>query len=445
MKVTFIYPKFEKFLESIPNLDTNLVDHYLGNFTTPPSLGIPILAALTPPEWEVELVDDNNGDPVDFYEQTDLVAINCFTPQAARAFELADGFRAAGRKVVMGGIFPSTEPEEALRHVDAVNIGDGEPLWRNILDDAKGRGLKRKYFGGTGFDLSGMPVPFRELFYEKTGYDWNEDLVQVARGCTYNCSMCAIPAYQGFRIRLRPVDKIAEEIKALKHDNIYLGEDIVFFPNRRIAKWSNDLFEALEPLNKKYFVSSSMSLNGSDEILDRMALSGVTSFYCTFNVDSKSARALRGDEAMRQEAVNLVRRVEDRGMRFFASFGMGRDWDGPGLKDSILDLCGKANIRTAEFFLFTPYPGSPHFDRLNRQGRILHRRWNEYNGAHVVWRPLGLEPDNLYEMFTSVWSEFFSTLHSDEVVKSLEPDQSAPQMQRRRLRVGKGGNSCKGR
>ena len=141
---------------------------------------------------------------------------------------------------------------------------------------------------------------------------------------------------------------------------------------------------------------------------------------------------------MLQEAVDLVRRVEDRGMRFFASFGMGRDWDGPGLKDSILEFCQKANIRTAEFFLFTPYPGSPQFERLKKQGRILHHRWNEYNGAHVVWRPLGMKPDELYRAFVELWQEFFETLSGEEVVKSLEPDQSEAQMTRRRQRVSRG-------
>ena len=125
-------------------------------------------------------------------------------------------------------------------------------------------------------------------------------------------------------------------------------------------------------------------------------------------------------------------------MRFFASFGMGRDWDGQGLKDSILELCQSASIRTAEFFLFTPYPGSPQFNRLKKQGRILHYRWNEYNGAHVVWRPLGMAPDELYGLFVELWQEFFKTLSGEEVVKSLEPDQSEAQMTRRRLRVSRG-------
>jgi len=88
------------------------------------AMGIPLLAALTPPEFEVELLDDNSGQPIDYDAPTDLVAINCFTPQATRAFEIADGFRAHGKKVIMGGLFPTFMADECLKHADAVNIGE---------------------------------------------------------------------------------------------------------------------------------------------------------------------------------------------------------------------------------------------------------------------------------------------------------------------------------
>lgn len=436
MKVTFVYPRFEKFLENVPELDQELVDHFLGNYTTPPSLGIPILAALTPPEWEVELIDDNNGDPIDFDAETDLVAINCFTPQGTRAFELADRFRAAGKQVALGGFLPSTLPAAALEHADAVCVGEGEPVWREILADAARRELKGKYVGGNRFDLSRLPIPRREIFYEKGGYDWREDLVQVARGCTYTCAMCSIPTHMGHRIRLRPVERIVEEMRGLKHDSVYIADDMLFFPGKRLEAWTRELLTALAPLEKKLFVTSSMSLNTDDEFLDLIARAGVTSFYCTLNVDPKSIRALDGDPTSRQELVDLVRRLEDRGIRFYASFGMGRDWDGPGLADSILDLCASAGIRTAEFFLFTPYPGSVQWERLVRQDRLLHRDWNRYNGAHPVFEPLGIAADALYEMFVRVWREFYASLQGTEVVESLEPDQSDAHMAERRRKVG---------
>ena len=165
MKITFVYPRFEKFLRSVPELDAGLIDYFLGDYTTPPSLGIPLLAALTPPEFEIELLDDNSGQPVDYDAPTDLVAINCFTPQATRAFEIADHFRTRGKKVIMGGIFPSTMPDECLRHADAVNVGEGEPSWPKILADLQAGKLQRRYDGGCSMDAAKIPAARREIFY----------------------------------------------------------------------------------------------------------------------------------------------------------------------------------------------------------------------------------------------------------------------------------------
>ena len=137
MKITFIYPRFEKFLSSNTDFDQGLVDYFLGDFTTPPSLGIPILASWTPPDIAIELVDDNSADAVDFDAQTDLVAINCFTPQATRAFEIADGYRASGKKVILGGFFPSFMAEECFKHADSVCVGEAEPVWETIVNDAR--------------------------------------------------------------------------------------------------------------------------------------------------------------------------------------------------------------------------------------------------------------------------------------------------------------------
>ncbi len=435
MKVSFVYPRFEKFLESISELNLTLINHFLGNYTTPPSLGIPILAGLTPPSWEVELIDDNNGDPVDFETDADLVAINCFTPQATRAFELADGYRAAGNQVVMGGFFPSAMPEEARKHAHAVNIGEGETTWLDILADAERHSLKPVYQGKCKWDLANMPALRRDLFYDKEGYDWCADLVQTCRGCIYNCGMCAIPRLQGHRIRFRPVEHIVEEVRDLKFDQVYLAEDILFFKNRQIKEWSERLFDALSPLGKHFFVSSSMALNTSDDFFDRLARAGVKSFYCTMNVDAPSRRAIGGDKTAQDALVSLVSRLEERGISFFASFGIGRDWDDEGIADAILGLCERARIRTAEFFLFTPYPGSPQWERLVRQKRILHQDWRKYNGAHVVWQPLGITPEKLFEAFVTIWREFYRNRQWEETVEKLEPEQSEGHMNTRLNRM----------
>jgi radical SAM superfamily enzyme YgiQ (UPF0313 family) len=180
-------------------------------------------------------LDDNSGQPVDYDAPTDLVAINCFTPQATRAFEIADNFRARGKKVIMGGLFPSFMVDECLKHADSVNVGEGEPTWPKILADAQGRksptALRRRLFDGRR-ENSRRP---REIFYRNDFYDWDEDLVQVMRGCLYKCPHVPAAAQMGGRIRFRPIENVVAEMRSLKHENVYLADDMLFFPHRQSA------------------------------------------------------------------------------------------------------------------------------------------------------------------------------------------------------------------
>jgi 3-oxoacyl-[acyl-carrier-protein] synthase II len=420
MKITFVYPKFEKFLSNNPELDDGLIDYFLGDFTTPPSLGIPILASLTPKEFDVELIDDNAGDKIDFAADTDLVAINCFTPQASRAFEIADGYRAHGKKVIIGGFFPSFMADECLKHVDSVNIGEGEPTWPVILQDLKNGNLKKIYKGGCSFNLAEMKIPRRDLFYQKDYYDWDEDLVQLTRGCSYSCAMCAIPAHMGTKIRYRPIEKVVEEIKQLKYENVYLADDTLFFTQSKMVEYSTKLLNSLIGLNKKYFVSSTMALNTNKDFLDLIAKAGVKNFYCTLNVDPISIKAISGSKKETQMLIDLVKALEDRDIRFFGSCAIGRDWDQKGISDKVLELFVNANIHTSEFFIFTPYPGSVHWERLLSQNRIISKNWTHYNGAHVVFKPLNMTEDELYNEFINLWKNFFK-LQKDTHAASLEP------------------------
>jgi 3-oxoacyl-[acyl-carrier-protein] synthase II len=407
MKVTFVYPKFNKFLDSHPGLKDELTHYFLGSFTTPPSLGIPILASWTPPEVEIEFVDDNSGDPLCPESETDLVAINCFTPQARRAFEIADLYRARGRKVIMGGMFPSFRVEECLQHADAVNVGEGEPTWPQILRDAAAGALQRVYKGGSRFDLSRMRPPRRDLFYSRSQYDWDEDLVQLTRGCPFNCAMCVLPAHMGSHIRFRPIPQVVDEIRNLRFENVYLADDTLFLENRRIRAYTLELLQALQGAGKRYFVSSTLALNRDPALMTLMAKAGVANFYCTLNVDPVSKSAIAGKGPERRLLADLVKQLEDLGIRFFASFAVGRDWDDASIADRILELSAETGVRTAEFFLFTPYPGGLHWDRLESQQRLIDRDWSHYNGAHVVFRPQLMSPDTLLEQFLKVWRGFY--------------------------------------
>ena len=392
----------------------------VGKFLCPPALGIPILASLTPPDIEISFTDDNAGEKIDFDDGTDLYAISCFTPQATRALEIAKECKERGKKVVMGGMFPSFMPEECLKFADTVCIGEAENVWLEILGDFKNGCLKKIYQSRKPPELANMPQPKRDIFYDKTCYDWDEDLLQLTRGCVYNCAMCILPRHMGGRMRFRPIDEVVAEIAALKHENIYLTDDSLFFPHKTMRDYAEKFFEAVAPLKRKFFVSSTLALNTNADFIKKAAHAGVNNFYCTLNVDPVSVAVLQGKNAELNHFQDFKFRMEDAGIRFFASFGIGRDWDNPDISQRVLEICDKTKITTAEFFIFSPYPGSTHWDRLISQNRITSFDWRKYNGAHVVFKPNKQSEESLYGEFVNCWKGFYE-LNSARNLAHMEP------------------------
>ena len=129
---------------------------------TPP-LGMATVAALTPPEVEVSLTDENIS-TVDFEKEVDLVGITALTYTVHRAYQIADSFRTRGVKVVMGGIHPSIMPEEASQHADAIVVGEAEGIWGDVIEDFKANKLRRIYRQNKHPSLVGLPIPRRDLY-----------------------------------------------------------------------------------------------------------------------------------------------------------------------------------------------------------------------------------------------------------------------------------------
>src|SRR5262249_7898769 len=153
-------------------------------------LNLAYLAALTPPSWEKDLIDEvvdtalDEGGNLTF--DSDVVALTALTYQSPRAYQIADAARRRGIKVVMGGIHANALPDEAGRHVDAVCTGEGEPVWTGLLDDIQRGVLKPRYDGGLpDLNLLGDVRPDREWCREKYGYKYSS--IVTTKGCPFRC------------------------------------------------------------------------------------------------------------------------------------------------------------------------------------------------------------------------------------------------------------------
>lgn len=418
MKIRFIYPRFEKLLESRVTLGDLSEKANLGNFKMPPALGIPILTALTPEHHEC-CVFDENIEEIDYNDDSDLIAVSFFTPQAVYAYEIAKKFKVKGKTVIAGGMHPSLMKDEAAQYFDAVCVGEAETVWDLILSDFENDNLKQFYFGNYP-DLKHIPIPRRNVFKNKDGYDWEATLIQVMRGCSFNCETCILPSQVGKKFRFRPVGNVIEDIKSLDNPDFYLTDDSLLLSNRHCKKYLAELMSATSKLNPKpkMFLSGSLYMKDDHEYLEMLVKGGVVNIYLVTGSDPISIKAFQRDgKKYLNLAVDTVKKLKDAGINVFLSQGLGFDFHDDYVFDASLEFCQKAQIDAAEFYILTPFPQTPSWYRLREENRILHYNWTKYNTANVVFKPKNFTEQSLLDGYLYCWEEFYK---GNSVEKTLD-------------------------
>ncbi|MDG5816286.1 cobalamin-dependent protein [Chitinispirillales bacterium ANBcel5] len=421
MKLRLIYPKFKKFLEDHPSLRESLKDHVVGDYTMPPSLALPIIASLTPEDIEVNLTDDNIGEQIDFDEKVDLVVISCFTPQAQRAYKIADEFKKRGTPTIMGGIHPTAIPDECLQHCDSVCIGEVEPIWHEVLEDARAKNLKKVYQATKPYCLSEFPIPKREIF-SSDKYKWNAHLVLTMRGCPVKCSGCPIPEKEGPLFRFRPVENIIKDIESMPYRQFYFTDDTVMLPGKKNMRFLLQIMERTKDLNAGIFLASTMMMVPDPQFYKKLYEGKAESIYTIFGFDSVSKNLLSPECSAEdwKKGVDLVRMIEDSGIHFFGSFGIGFDDQDEGVVDRILKFCDDARIDLAEFYIITPFPGTPFGTQVVKENRVLHRNYDLWNHSNVVFKPKNFTEQKLMESYDLLWREFYRCKTPEDTLRSFD-------------------------
>jgi radical SAM superfamily enzyme YgiQ (UPF0313 family) len=200
-------------------------------------LSLMVLAGLSPPEWEITIVDENLSTPnYEAMPRPDLVGITAFTSQANRAYEISTYFRRQGVPVVMGGIHATMCQQEAIKRVDAVVTGEAEGIWPQVLEDARNGGLKRRYDGGLA-EISAVPFARHDLLV--SGYACGA--IQTTRGCPLNCSFCSVTAFNGAHYRQRPIADVVREFKLIREKHVLVVDDNLIGTRREHIARAKDL------------------------------------------------------------------------------------------------------------------------------------------------------------------------------------------------------------
>ncbi|MCK4873156.1 MAG: radical SAM protein [Phycisphaerales bacterium] len=368
-----------------------------------PSLGLLTLAGMTPAQHEcvyieVEDIAAMKGLPTGL----DLVAISSYSAQMGEAYELADRFCAQGSPVVLGGLHVTAVPDEAAQHADAVVVGEGEATWLNVLDDAQHGRLQPMYRSDGSYDLAASPMPAFDLLDISK---YNRLTVQTSRGCPMRCEFCASSTLLIERYKQKPIPVVLAEIDRIcelwSRPFVEFADDNAFVDKQ----YWRELLPELAQRHVRWFAETDLSVHKDDELLTLLRDAGCVELLIGFESPTSDALAgleLRSDwkAAHSSEHAEAVRRIQSHGIRVNGCFILGLDGHTPDIFDAVYDFARTSGLFDVQITYLTPFPGTPVYDRLKREGRLLDETaWDRCTLFDVNYQPRDMTVEQLRDGF----------------------------------------------
>ena len=383
------------------------------------AITLPYLKALTPPPHQVSFTDElmHDLDVAHVEREADVVGITAMGPQIRRAYDLADHFRARGKKVVMGGTWVTLAAEDSLRHADSVVAGEAEYVWGDVLADleaGRSRGIYRapKWHDLRElpqFDYESLPLfkrdAFRSSWLYRMYFFWP---IFFSRGCPHPCEYCAIQTYYGRTYRTRPVDDVIADVRRLRT----LGaRRLLFLDDNPVARPEDakELFRRLIPERVQWVSQSTINVARDPELLDLVARSGARVLSIGFeSLSEKSLESVGKGFNRPSRFAEDIRKLRAKGIQVIALVIVGLDGDTTDTFLATLRWLDENKISFLKLFTPAPYPGTKYHADMQAAGRIMSSDWGAYDYGSANVRPLNMTPEEMLAGFRTVYSGFYS-------------------------------------
>lgn len=366
-------------------------------------LAFSMLAAVTPKQHIVNMLDENYQN-IDFNVECDIVGITAMTPDAPRAYEIADEFRKRNKIVVIGGSHATVLPEEVKQHADSVVVGEAEETWPQLLKDFEEQKLKPFYHQTKPVDLNRIPSPQRNIINKS----FIAAGVQTSRGCPFKCKYCFYSnSVYGSVYRKRPINQVVGEIKNIPQ-KLIIFHDSSFTIDIEHTK---NLFRALKGLNKKFICLGNVDvLSKDDELLKLAAEAGCIQWHVGFESLSPQALEQVGKKTNKVENyLKAVEKIHNHGMNVHGFFMFGFDKEPSSVFDETLKFLKKAKLDSADFSILVPYPGTPLYDELLEENRILTKDWSQYSfHKNIVFKPINKSQEKIFKNMKKLVCSYYS-------------------------------------
>lgn len=386
MKILLIQPNYA--------LGASFLDKLKMKLFASPYITLEQISSITPEKHSVKIIDETYN-KIKFNKKYDLVGITSCTPSAIRAYSLADKFRELDIPTVLGGYHPSALPAEAKQHADSVVIGEAETSWPVLLEDLEKNRLREFYHSKISSNLSKLPPISNNI----RGLNFSSARIEATRGCPNRCDFCSISNSKiGWHIfRKKPIQNVIKELSLIPQKFIVFCDTSLTID----VKYSISLFEEMKHLNKKFICYGNCNiLNKNEDLLKSAREAGCTLWNIGF--DSVVQESLDGaGKKINQvkEYASIVKKIHDHGMGVLGQLIFGFDNEDKKIFDATIDAINQIEIDIPAFNILTPFPGTPLYNRLDNEKRILTQDWTKYDLTKVVFSPKNMTPKDLQNGF----------------------------------------------
>ena len=370
-----------------------------------PQLTLSLIAGMTPPEHEVEICEEVYGDTINFNGGYDVVGITIMTQTCMRGYAIANEFRKRNITVVFGGIHATCLPQEAIKFGNAVVIGEAEGgLWAKVLNDIKKNKLQQFYKLDVLPDLQNESFQRRDLIKCKSGL-FSVAPIETTRGCPYNCDFCTVSRFFGTKQRHKSMKNIIAEAESCSQKYLFFLDDNIAFDK----KFAKELFLNLAPLNKTWVGQASINIVKDEELMKLAHKSGCAALLVGFESMTKSGmnhyhKSLKTID----ENVSAVKRLRHNGILTMASLVFGLDNDTEDVFDTAYEFLHRSKAAFFQSCIATPYPGTPIFEQMRNENRILTDDWRKFDATKVVITPKNYSSEKLLTCSNDMQKQVYS-------------------------------------